>query len=131
MKSEKTAVNRAIRGLLEAIEQTLRFTYVKYTKAYCDVLRAFFLSRGEQERADAIPPLDLYIEFGARDRVLLTLMSIGVSRTTAILIRPAVTAGNEITRDDCWNRLRTIPLRLLAIPSVCKDEIRQLTGNAN
>jgi superfamily II DNA/RNA helicase len=124
---EKRAINRNIRELLDAIEQTLRFTYVKYMKAYCDVLRAFLEHSGRAEDAQRITPWDLYIEMGARDRVVLTLMSMGISRTTAILIRRAITNRTEIDREACWKRLEELPLRVLAIPEVCKREIQQLT----
>ena len=129
--AEKKAINAAIVDLLDDIEQTLRFTYVKYLKAYIDVLRAYLISIGRKEIAEALAPWDLYIEFGARDRVLLMLMSIGVSRSTAIAIRPAITSGSDISREDCLRRLRTLALKVLKIPEICKREIRQLTGNAN
>lgn len=132
VKAEKKPVNKHIRELLDAIEQTIRFTYVKYMKAYNDVLRAFLIQRdapGDRETAEGLAPWDLYLEFGARDRVLLMLMSIGVSRTTAILIRKAITTQSEISREECWSKIENLPLRVLSIPAVCKAEIRQLTGN--
>jgi hypothetical protein len=127
--AERKAVNRAIRELLDDIEQTLRFTYVKYLKAYADVLRAFLIQQGKQAIAEKLAPWDLYVEFGARDKVLLMLMSIGVSRSTAIAIRKAITTQSEISREDCWKKLLSLPLKVLNIPAVCKVEIRQLTGN--
>ncbi len=127
--SDRKAVNSAIVKLLDDIEQTLRFTYVKYLKAYTDVLREFLIQRGRQDAADKLAPWDLYVEFGARHKVLLMLMSIGVSRSTAIAIRKAITSESDISREDCWKRLLSLPLKLLNIPAVCKVEIRQLTGN--
>lgn len=115
--AERKAVNRAIRELLDDIEQTLRFTYVKYLKAYADVLQ-FLIQQGKQEIADKLAPWDLYVEFGARDKVLLMLMSIGVSRSTAIAMRKAITTQPEISREDCWKRLLSLPLKVLNIPSV-------------
>lgn len=127
--AERKAVNRAIRELLDDIEQTLRFTYVKYLKAYTDVLRAYLIHLGKKSVADKLAPWDLYVEFGARDKVLLMLMSIGVSRSTAIAIKKAITSGPDISREECWKKLLSLPLKVLNIPAVCKVEIRQLTGN--
>ncbi len=127
--AERKAVNSAIRELLDDIEQTLRFTYVKYLKAYSDVLRAFLIHKNRQDVAEKLAPWDLYVEFGARDKVLLMLMSIGVSRSTAIAIKKAITSSSDISREECWNKLRSLPLKVLNIPAVCKMEIRQLTGN--
>lgn len=130
-KSNKKAINKHIRELLDDIELTLRFTYVRYLKAYIDVLRAFYIGHGKEDQSEALAPWDLYVEFGARDRVLLQLMSIGVSRSTAILIRKAISSQPEISRDECWSKLQKLHLNVLAIPGVCKEEIRVLTGNSN
>lgn len=130
-KGDRKRVNKHIRDLLDDIEQTLRFTYVRYLKAYLDVLRAFLLSQQNVEQVDALSPWDLFVEFGARDRVLLQLMSVGVSRSTAILIRRAITSQSDISRGECWAKLNQLPLKVLAIPWVCKEEIRKLTGNRN
>ncbi|MEM7811354.1 MAG: DEAD/DEAH box helicase [Planctomycetota bacterium] len=127
--TESKEINNQIRRLLDDLEQTLHFTYVKYLKAYIGVLRAFYRSSGEEKKAEAVSPWDLYVEFGARDRVLLQLMSLGISRTTSILIRNAITKKQEIDRDACWSKLSTLPLKVLDIPGVCKEEIRRLTGN--
>lgn len=129
INGDRKKINKHIRDLLDDIEQTLRFTYVRYLKAYLDVLRAFLESQQQPEKAEALSPWDLYVEFGARDRVLLQLMSIGVSRSTAILIRRAITTQQDVSREECWTKLKGLPLKVLAIPGVCKEEIRKLTGS--
>ncbi|WP_437186734.1 DEAD/DEAH box helicase [Planctomicrobium sp. SH668] len=129
--SDRKKVNKHIRELLDDIEKALHFTYVRYLKAYLDVLREFLLSQKKTEQAEALSPWDLFVEFGARDRVLLQLMSIGVSRSTAILIRPAIKSQQDISRQECWTKLKHLPLKVLQIPEVCKEEIRKLTGTRN
>lgn len=128
---DAASINAHIRDLLEAIEQTLRFTFVKYLKAYLDVLRAFLISQGRSGEAEALPPWDMYVEFGARHETILKLMSIGLSRTTSILVLPAISQASDLTREACRQQLATLPLRLLNLPNVCKEEIRSLTGNPN
>lgn len=126
--SDTNAVNANIRELLDAIESTIRFTYVRYLGAYLDVLRAYLTSEGQMEEAETIPPWDLYVEFGARDRVLLMLMSLGVSRSTAVMVRSVVTKENDISREDCYARLNSLNLQSLDIPELCKDELKSLIG---
>lgn len=130
VSSDRKPVNATIRELLDDIELTLRFTYVKYLRAYIDVLSAFLEQLGFNDIAEALSPWDLYVEFGARDKVLLMLMSIGVSRSTSILIRRAITSDNDVGREECWSKLCSLPLNVLNVPEVCRREIRQLTGNS-
>jgi hypothetical protein len=122
------AINSAITKLLENLEQTLRFRYVKYLKAYIDTLTAFVIARGREDLLGSIAPLHLYIEMGARDKVLVMLMSLGLSRSTAIFIRNAITREADISRRDCWQKLLQLPVRILNIPAVCKAEVQQLRG---
>ncbi|MGA2658375.1 MAG: hypothetical protein ABSH34_12785 [Verrucomicrobiota bacterium] len=104
---------------------------MKYLKAYIDTLSEYLAFTGKHDLQERIAPLDLYIEFGARDKVLVTLISIGLSRTTAIFVRDAITREQAISRDKCWATLSQLPLRVLDVPEVCKAEIRQLTGEAS
>lgn len=126
--NERDKINTAITKLLENLEQTVRFRYVKYLKAYIDTLTEFLTSVGRDKLKGSVVPLHLYIEFGARDRVLVMLMSLGLSRTTAIFIRNAVTREPDITRRECWQRLMQLPVKLLDIPAICKVEVQQLRG---
>ena len=121
-------INAEIRKLLDNLEQTVRFRYVKYLKAYIDTLTAFLTTTGREKLIASIAPLHLYIEFGARDRVLVMLMSLGLSRTTAIFIRNAITRESEISRRECWQRLMQLPVKILSIPAICKAEVQQLRG---
>jgi len=122
-------VNVSIRKLLESLEQDLRFRYVKHLKAYVDTLGEYLDVTGRSELKASIAPLHMYVEFGARDKVLLLLMSLGLSRTTSIFIRYAITRDVEIGRRECWQRLLRLPVSALNIPAVCKAEIRRLRGD--
>lgn len=128
--STKAATNSAIRTFLDNLETDVRFVYVKYLKAYADALHEFLTIAKRDDLVEKIAPLHLYIEYGASDRVLVMLMSLGLSRSTAIFIRNAITTNDEIGREECWQKLKSIPLRVLDVPELCKAEIRQLTGQA-
>lgn len=125
---DRNATNKAIRDFLEGLEQDLRFVYVKYLKAYNDTLSAYLGAISREDLRQSIAPLHLYIEYGARDMVLIMLMSLGLSRTTAIFVRKAITRQPEIGRQDCWMKLKKLRLQSLDIPAVCKAEIRHLIG---
>lgn len=124
----KKETNTAIRKFLEGLEQDVRFVYVKYLKAYIDALEEFLTQAKRDDLKKSISPLHLYIEYGAKDKVLVMLMSLGLSRSTAIFIRGAITTAEDIGRDACWTKLKSLPLKVLNVPELCKAEIRQLTG---
>lgn len=126
--NDRAKINAAITKLLDNLEQTVRFRYVKYLKAYADTLLSFLDKCGRAALKSRVVPLHLYVEFGARDKVLLMLMSLGVSRTTAIFIRNVITREPEIDRRTCWQKLRNLPVHVLDIPAVCKAEILQMRG---
>jgi hypothetical protein len=81
---EEDAVNEEIRDLFREIEDDLRYRYVKYTHIYLQIQSVVLIEKDEGELAEKLPPIHLFLEFGASDRVLVNLMSLGLSRTSAI-----------------------------------------------
>jgi hypothetical protein len=75
-----------IRQVMRQVEQDLRFRYVKYTHCYNDLLRHLLTERGEDERAQEIPTLPLYLEVGASSKTMVSLIGLGISRMTAGLV---------------------------------------------
>src|SRR5437667_5450925 len=72
----------AWRTLLGALdEEGLLNLYVKYTSIYIQVLARILIEKGHVQRAETLLPLHMFLEFGASERVLINLMSLGLSRT--------------------------------------------------
>lgn len=128
--TERKAINNEIRKLLNDLESVLHFKYVKFTRAYIDVLEWYLVNSGQQKLAERIAPLHIYIEFGASDPVLISLMSLGLSRTTAIILHRSIGRGwNVVTsRSDLVRRLRGINFKTAKIPRVCEWEIQDFIG---
>lgn len=124
--SETQEINTHIRDLLEILESILHYKYVKFLRAYNDLLASYLKSTNQAKLIELIRPLHLYIEFGAREAVLLNLISLGLSRTTAILLRKATDWSSDLDRNGCLDKIRKLNLRQLNIPAVCKHEIREL-----
>jgi hypothetical protein len=51
------------------------------------VLVQILIEKGHAQRAETLLPLHMFLEFGASERVLINLMSLGLSRTSAILLK--------------------------------------------
>jgi len=124
--NDEVAVSEAVRELQGDIESVLRFEYVKYLRAYRDVLVAVARARGMEEFEARIPSLHLYLEFGASSAALLNLMAIGLSRTSAILVKRALGIFDAATREECQRNLDGVEASSLPVPEVCRAEVRQV-----
>jgi hypothetical protein len=128
---EEKIVNEEIRDLFREIEEELRYRYVKYTSIYLQVLSLVLKEKGETDRAKNLLPLHMFLEFGASDRVLINLMSLGLSRTSAILLKRTVSLESDMTLQECKRYLDAVNLTRIAIPAICKAEISRMRGKSN
>lgn len=126
---DEKRVNEEIRDLFREIEEEIRFRYVKYTNIYLQVLACVLRERGEAARAESLLPLHLFLEFGASNRVLINLMSLGLSRTSAVLLQSRVSLNSTMTLEDCKRYLEVVNLSRVDLPAVCKAEIARLRGH--
>ncbi|MFA5138344.1 MAG: DEAD/DEAH box helicase [Elusimicrobiota bacterium] len=126
-KDEFESVGKSIRELTETIETDLRYRYVKHLRAYNDVLAVALKDAGFPELVEKLHPLHLYLECGASDPVALNLISLGLSRTTALLLKRKVVGFSENpTPEECMNVLRGADLAALDLPGLCLRELRDL-----
>jgi hypothetical protein len=128
---DEEIVNEEIRDLFREIEEDLRYRYVKYTSIYLQVLSLVLKEKGGMEMAEKLLPLHMFLEFGASDKVLINLMSLGLSRTSAILLKRTVSLGSGMTLLECRHYLQAVNLNRIAIPAICKAEIARLRGEAS
>ena len=117
-------INDAIRELFDELELALRYRYVKYTKIYVDVLKAVLVERNQPEDAEKVLPLHLFLEYGASSETLINLISLGLSRTSALLLRPRI--ARDLDVEACQKFIDRINLEYTDLPAVCKAEISRL-----
>lgn len=121
------SVGKSIRELTDTIESDLRYRYVKHLKAYNDVLAVVLMDTGHADLVDKLYPLHLYLECGASAPVALNLISLGLSRTTALLLnRKGLAFPDDPTPEDCLNVLRNTNINSLGLPGLCLRELRDL-----
>jgi hypothetical protein len=119
-------INDLIRELFKDLEDELRYKYVKYCKIYLDVLREVLLERGEKDDAESLLPLNLFLEYGASSRTLISLMSLGLSRTTAIILKRSMRLNDELDAQSCQRTLDNIDLRRFDLPAICRNEVKRI-----
>jgi hypothetical protein len=114
-----------IRDTMRDVEEVARFRAPKYLAAYLDVLK-FHL--GEIGQSDLLPEdlrFDLYLEFGVATETLLSLIGLGLSRTSAVAINEFL-ADNRMSEEQVFRWLQTQRWKTLDIPAVVRREIDRL-----
>jgi len=66
------------------------------------------------------------IEYGAYDQTLINLMALGMSRTSAILMKATLHLPSNMSRAECQARINTTDLKRVDLPLVCKDEVMRI-----
>jgi hypothetical protein len=105
-RGETVVVREVISNIVDTIERDLRFHYVKLLRVYNDVLGVVLRERGDSVVADSLVPLHLYLECGASDPVVISLMSLGFSRMAALLLRRRIVLGAQYTPEELLERCR-------------------------
>ncbi|BBO66291.1 DEAD/DEAH box helicase [Desulfosarcina alkanivorans] len=118
-----------IYDILDALENRIRYRYVKHTRAYQDVLIVILEDSGKSDLIETVRPLHLFLECGASSTVALNLMSLGISRTTSLLLKGVIQFPEESSPEECFDVLRRINLNNLNISSLCKRELINIVGS--
>lgn len=113
------SVNRCVRSIVDEIERVVTFKYSKYLKCYTDILQYFLSVAGRDVN---VINLSAYLELGAYYPTTLSLLSFGVSRTTAIRLRTII-GNNNLDRAECRNWIdNNMEKQKSKLPKVCQDD---------
>lgn len=128
-KQPNKKASTIIRDYLNVLDHDIRFKLVKYFSAYNDVLKLVLTARGVDLDDIEIEPYHIYLEFGSCKKEALNIMAMGLSRFTALHLSNVSNAIPAITDiDDYFNKLKSINVRRLNMPSLCKQEILKMQG---
>ncbi|EDM38887.1 DEAD/DEAH box helicase domain protein [Pedobacter sp. BAL39] len=114
-----SSVNKCVRTVVDLIDGILTYKYAKYTKCYNDILEHYI----QTIKADVkLINLSAYLELGACNPTTISLISLGLSRTTAIRLRILI-GRNDLDRTACVNWLSQNYTRYKnRLPVVCQDD---------
>ncbi|MGL6193208.1 MAG: DEAD/DEAH box helicase [Thermoguttaceae bacterium] len=78
----------AIRETMGDVEQYARFSTPKYLSCYIDLLKHFSENEGKSDIMSSVSysDINMWLEFGVSSKTHISLMSLGLSRTSAILL---------------------------------------------
>jgi len=121
---------KIIRESMDDVERVARFLAPKYVSCYTDILRYYLITSGRTELIDRLPDLTLYLEFGASQQTQLSLMSLGLSRTSAILMSDFI-PRDDLDQEACLEWIQETDLGALELPSLVVQEAERLKTFAN
>jgi len=125
-KNSRKSVALIIRETMENVEQELRFRYVKYFTSYNAILRVALVRVGKAEYVKKIPEIPLFLELGGSSGVMINLMALGLSRTSAESLADYIT-DKEMSMLDLRAWLQKLDVVTLDISPICMREIQALT----
>lgn len=114
-----------IRDTLETIEQDVRFEYVNLTSCYISILKQVLVDLNLIDYIESIPNLPLFLEMGAASKTTLNLLSLGLSRLSASIIREKIPSSN-MSEQEIKSWLVRFPPESIGLPEHVIKEIKTL-----
>jgi hypothetical protein len=114
-----------IRNVMRDVEKHARFIAPKYLSCYIDVLRFHLNNIDREDLVDQLSDVKLWLEFGTCQRTQLSLIELGLSRTSAIIISELIVEEN-LTRTAALQRLTEFDLSSIDVPHAVEIEIQKL-----
>ncbi|MEJ6534694.1 DEAD/DEAH box helicase [Pseudoalteromonas lipolytica] len=111
-----------IRKCLKSLETDVRFKMVKYFSAYIEILR-YVSERKNLPSREHIDGYHIYLEFGSCKKSVLNLMSVGLSRFTALHLDKVFYFDEQDEPESYIIQLRKVDLMNLKIPKLCINEV--------
>jgi hypothetical protein len=127
-KKKTKTLPTVIRDTMRDIEDYARFRFAKYASCYVEVLKLYLREIEREDLVEEIPPqLNIWLEFGASQKTQVSLMSLGLSRTTAIELLRYITDDN-LEPEECVQWIKEVDLNTLDLSPIIVDEIRKVIG---
>lgn len=120
-------VNSEARTLFKKIDSDLRFDYVKFTKCYNDLLSYVIRNENITDDLPGIPPLHLYLELGACSGTTISLIGMGMSRTSAAILTKLATK-TTMTEEEAEEWLEHFNFKAFDVPDTVISEANRILG---
>ena len=114
-----------MRQVMRDVEEVARFLAPKYLSCYSDVLKEFLANEGRQDLVDELKDLNILLEFGVSQITQVSLMSLGLSRSTTVAVSERI-AQDELTKNQALDWLKQNEWETMDLPELIKQEIRSV-----
>ena len=119
------SIATSIRRTMADVEKIARFEAPKYLACYLDLLRVDFERRGIEDQLIDLPDVAMLLELGVSRMTELSMISLGLSRTTAVALSEHI-IDDELDKSDCLRWLRQRDIEALGLPVLVQLEIEAL-----
>ncbi len=124
-KKTKFKLASTIRNVLSDIEQFARYQAPKYIACYSDLLNQYYIEIGRSELCKELEDFNLYLEFGASQVTQISLMSLGLSRSTSIQLSEYI-VNDKMAPDEVLETVRKMDIDSFDFSILMKKEIEVL-----
>jgi superfamily II DNA/RNA helicase len=122
-------INTEIRNLFGDIEGNVRFKLVKYINCYNNLCIEACKEKGEENLIELIPThLPLFLEVGVSNSIQLSLVSLGLSRITALEISGKFKKKDYTDSYELMPELKQILADNVTLPRACIEEIKRIVN---
>lgn len=124
-RGDSTPTAKLIRDTMADVEGVARFKAPKYLACYVDLLRVYLARTGRDDLLERLLELNILLEFGVSQTTQLSLMGLGLSRSTAISISEIIT-DDSLNEAECIQWLEENNWMTEDMPEIIKCEISNL-----
>ncbi len=121
-KGKDEKISTTIRTVLDDIENIARFRAPKYLSCYNDVLAYFFNLKGRDDLVISLDDVQLSLEFGVNIKTQLSLISLGISRSSAVEISEFI-SNSEMTPEQVTSWILSESIENFDLPKLVIREI--------
>lgn len=114
-----------IRDTMKDVEEIARFQAPKYLTCYIDLLRFFLKTINREDLINKLFEMNVLLEFGVSQKTQLSLMSLGLSRSSAIALSELI-SEDSLTEADCFKWLQENNWVSNDMPALIQREIKEL-----
>jgi hypothetical protein len=99
-------IDDVVKDTVQLIDNIIRFRLANAIKCFCDIFTLVASQKGEEP--DEIPEFYSFLEIGACDNLMIGLISVGLSRQTAIEVSKVI-HNIDVKRGDIINQIKKNP----------------------
>ena len=123
-RETNTSEPAVIREVMKDVEEIARYQAPRLLSCYNDLLHHYLGSIGRQDLRVEIRDVSIFLELGLSQQTQISLLSVGLSRTAAVMVSELIAADN-FTEIECANWLRGGAWKDSDLPILVKLEIEK------